>query len=335
MGLVTATDVDTVGSLQDWQVVGGSGAGVFSIDSLTGQITVTSSGTLDFESVNSWSLVVTVRDGINTAHAESVLIQITNINEAPTIVTNQLSITEGATVVLSAAELNSVDPEQGPGALRYSVTGITAGQFERITAPGTPIASFTQAEVQAGQVLFRHDGSRLAPTYQVTVSDGSLSDGPHVPTINFVILNNAPVGTSDAYVAYFLAPLDVGTPGVLTNDTDADGDSLTAAVAQMPRFGVLSLAANGSFNYVPIPGVIGQDSFQYQVSDGRVWSGPITVQIEIVPIPVAPDDSGKDFDIERTDGVVIVNEPTEDDQQSSSVSVIPVLRQQSNGRSKR
>ena len=222
VGRVTASDIDTVGSLQDWQIAGGTGAGVFSIDSLTGEITVTASGTLDFESVSSWTLVVTVRDGINTARAESVTIQVGDVMEAS--------------------------------------------------------------------------------------------------------LNNPPVGNPDGYVTYFLAPLTVTTPGVLANDTDVDGDTLTAMVVQAPRFGNLTMANDGSFVYVAIPGFLGQDSFQYQSSDGQAGSGPISVQIEIVPIPPAADHSGKEIDKEQPGGgVIIVHTPTGevDEQELSTVAVIP------------
>ena len=328
VGLVTATDADTVGNLQNWQIVGGTGAAVFSIDSLTGQITVTSSGTLDFESVNRWTLVVTVSDGMNSANAESVLIQVTNVNEAPTMLTNQLTIVQGDSVVLGPAELHSLDPEDPAGSLRYTMTGIIAGQFEFVSSPGVAITSFTQADIQTGQVLFRHDGSRLAPTYQVTVSDGSLSDGPQVPQITFVINNDAPVGTSDTYAAYFFEALEVTAPGVLANDTDVNGDVLTASVDQLPRLGILTFAANGSFTYRPLPGLLGQDSFQYQVSDGQATSGPVTVQIDIQAIPPAPDGTADETDFEtRADGVLTVDPAMNvdlDEPKYAAVAVAPM-----------
>ena len=44
-------------------------------------------------------------------------------------------------------------------------------------------------------------------------------------TINHV--NHAPVANDDSYATAFNTPLNVAAPGVLVNDTDADGDSLT------------------------------------------------------------------------------------------------------------
>ena len=60
------------------------------------------------------------------------------------------------------------------------------GDVRNLTnTPGVAITSFTQAEVQGGLVVFVHDGTRVAPSYAVTVSDGMLSHGPLAAGISF------------------------------------------------------------------------------------------------------------------------------------------------------
>lgn len=63
---------------------------------------------------------------------------------------------------------------------------------------------------------------------------------------------------------------ELGTPGVLANDTDIDSPpaSLTASVLAQSAHGQLSLSVNGGFIYTPAGGYIGADSFAYRVSDG-------------------------------------------------------------------
>jgi VCBS repeat-containing protein len=81
---------------------------------------------------------------------------------------------------------------------------------------------------------------------------------------------------------------------VLANDTDADGDPLTATVMTQPQNGTLTLNADGSFNYTPTPGYSGSDSFVYQASDGTISSNPTTVTLTINAVnhaPVAAADS--------------------------------------------
>ena len=60
----------------------------------------------------------------------------------------------------------------------------------------------------------------------------------------------------------------MAAPGVLANDTDVDGNPLTAALVTGPAHGTLALNANGSFTYTPTANYNGADSFTYTASDG-------------------------------------------------------------------
>ena len=71
------------------------------------------------------------------------------------------------------------------------------------------------------------------------------------------------------------------TNGVLANDTDADGDDLTAVLVTAPSSGTVTLNANGSFSYVPAAGFAGTVTFTYQADDGTARSGAATVTITV------------------------------------------------------
>src|SRR5205807_5800998 len=81
--------------------------------------------------------------------------------------------------------------------------------------------------------------------------------------------------------------LTVGTGGgVMANDTDADGDALTATLGTGPSHGSLTFRANGSFDYTPAAGYLGGDSFTYTASDGLAASSTVTVSLGVVsPVP--------------------------------------------------
>lgn len=94
-------------------------------------------------------------------------------------------------------------------------------------------------------------------------------------------VNTVPVADEDAYSAVEGQPLVLPAPGVLANDTDADGDVLTASGATQPVNGTVTLAADGSFTYTPDAGFSGKDVFTYTASDGKDVSAPAKVTITV------------------------------------------------------
>ncbi len=72
--------------------------------------------------------------------------------------------------------------------------------------------------------------------------------------------------------------------GVLANDRDPEGSTLTASVEDPPDNGSLSLSPDGTFTYTPAPNFFGADGFHYRVSDGQA-SSIGTVTVTVVPGP--------------------------------------------------
>ena len=76
-------------------------------------------------------------------------------------------------------------------------------------------------------------------------------------------------------------PLTLPAPGVLANDTDADGNVLTATGVTQPANGKVTLAADGSFTYTSDAGFSGKDVFTYRADDGEDLSAAATVTITV------------------------------------------------------
>jgi len=64
-------------------------------------------------------------------------------------------------------------------------------------------------------------------------------------------VNYAPVAANDLYATNEDTLLTIRPPGVLGNDTDADGDPLTTILLTQPAYGSLTLNKDGSFTYLP------------------------------------------------------------------------------------
>ncbi|HEX2054492.1 MAG TPA: tandem-95 repeat protein [Actinomycetota bacterium] len=104
-----------------------------------------------------------------------------------------------------------------------------------------------------------------------------------------VIPNRPPAATNDAYSTSEDTPLNVTAPGVLANDSDAEGEPLAATLVSGPANGTVALNSDGSFTYTPSADFNGSDSFTYKVSDGESDSNVATVDITVQSVNDAPD----------------------------------------------
>ena len=93
--------------------------------------------------------------------------------------------------------------------------------------------------------------------------------------------NVAPVTAPDSYATTVGTRLTVPPSGVLRNDTDGNGQTLTASTVTPPRHGSMNLLADGSFTYAPDPGFSGIDGFTYVATDGQASSPPAAVTINV------------------------------------------------------
>ncbi|MEM2258837.1 MAG: Ig-like domain-containing protein, partial [Candidatus Thermoplasmatota archaeon] len=111
---------------------------------------------------------------------------------------------------------------------------------------------------------------------------------------NTTIGNSPPVAVDDSYTTDEDVVLIISAPGVLSNDYDIDGDTLTAELVSNPSHGSVVLNSNGSFTYIPEANYHGEDSFTYKAYDGIAYSNIATVTITINSTndaPIANDDS--------------------------------------------
>ena len=125
-----------------------------------------------------------------------------------------------------------------------------------------------------------------ADSFTYRVSDGTATDTGTV-SVSISAVNDRPSAGNDGYSATAGTALVRAAPGVLANDSDIDGDALTAVLATSPSHGTLTLNANGGFTYTPAAGYSGPDSFTYQASDGVATSDTATVSITVTPASAA------------------------------------------------
>ena len=117
----TATDPDA-GDTLTYSIAGGNIGNAFAINSSTGQITVANAAALDFETTATFTLTVQVQDAGGLTDAATVTINLTDINEAPTVNNATFSLSENSANGTVVGTVAATDPDAGD-TLTYSITG--------------------------------------------------------------------------------------------------------------------------------------------------------------------------------------------------------------------
>jgi len=171
----------------------------------------------------------------------------------------------------------------------------TVGQSEVITATASQAGEY-RIEIYA---FTGSPNNGLGGGFVMDLFYGPVGGAPPPPPIN-----TPPVAVNDSYATDEDTTLNVmEAAGVLGNDTDSDGDPLTAGLISGPTSGTLTLNANGSFSYTPNLNFNGTDSFVYRAGDGRGGTAETTATITVNPVndpPVA--NAGADQTVTDTDG---------------------------------
>jgi large repetitive protein len=146
----------------------------------------------------------------------------------------------------------------------------------KLTDPSAGTLTFNAS----GAFTYDSTGASSGPqTFTYKVNDGGSDSNVATVTIQ---VNGPPTGANDpGYSVGLGSVLSVNAAsGVLTNDSDPNGDTLSAFLASTPADGVLTLNADGSFDY-NATGTAGVKTFTYKVSDGSYEAGPYTVTITV------------------------------------------------------
>lgn len=184
-------------------------------------------------------------------------------NDPPVI--NSAPVTTATQDAAYTYDVDATDPDSG-STLTYSLDTAPSGMTIDST---TGVIAWTAGN---GQVGLQSVTVRVADQYGAF--DTQSFD------IAVANVNDAPVAVNDNFAVEQDTLLDVAASGVLVNDTDADGDTLTVVQHSNPTNGTVSVNSGGSFTYTPNAGFVGTDSFTYEVSDG-VLSSTASVTIEV------------------------------------------------------
>ncbi len=181
VGTVVATDPDENTTLQDWQITGGTGADKFAINGATGEITVSNRAAIDFDNTSSYTLQVSVSDGIARSAAEIITIQLSHV---PVITPDQVfqinaQVSDNAVV----GTVLATDKDENTSLQGWQIDGGTGVQIFSINSSSGEIRV-------ANKSLINFDNPHY--TLQVSVTDGTNRSNPGLIIID---IDHAPVIT--------------------------------------------------------------------------------------------------------------------------------------------
>ena len=154
-----------------------------------------------------------------------------------------------------------------------------------------PVVIYTSSD-EAGSLTFTPPADQSGTAViTVTVEDGGLDGDLGTPGDNRTFnqtfrvtvspVNDTPISNDDAYAGGENDTLTIDNPGVVANDSDIEGELLTAALVEDVSHGALSLAIDGGFSYVPDENFNRTDSFTYRAHDATSAGETATVTITI------------------------------------------------------
>ncbi len=246
---------------------------VLDTDVSNGTLTLNADGSLtyvpdpNFNGADSFTYHVT--DGSGQSNTATVTLNITPVNDVPTVQNLSVSVEQDSSVPVT---LVGSDADGDP--LTYAITsGPSNGSFTG-TAPNLTYVP--------------NPGYNGPDSFTYTASDAVSTSSEGTGTITVFAPNFAPQAFDDSYSTDEDTALNVAAPGVLGNDTDAEGDPLTAELVTDVSNGSLTLNSDGSFSYTPSLNFNGSDSFTYVAKDAQKSSAPATVTITVNPINDVP-----------------------------------------------
>ncbi|NNE47781.1 MAG: tandem-95 repeat protein, partial [Rhodothermales bacterium] len=245
-----------------------------------GNGTAVLSGTPAASDVGDHDIVISISDGIE-GDQQSFTIVVDDVNDPPQF-TSEPVISATQEILYSYA-ITVQDPDGDTVTISASVIADWLALVDNGDGTASLIGTPSPADIGDHEiVLLASDGTESAEQrFTIAVDNG----------------NSVPVANNDDY------PLDEGgrlnaiagrvPRGVLDNDSDADGDALSAILVTDVSHGTLTLQANGSFTYVHDGSETESDQFTYRASDGTDESADATVSFRVIPVndtPVAVDD---------------------------------------------
>ncbi len=279
VGTITASDVDTVGSITGFDIATGDPDGAFAIDA-AGEITVADSNAIDFETATAFNLSVTATDGVNTSSGQAVVVDVTDVNDTAPVVNaaGPFVIVENSPPPTPVGTVTATDADTLGNVAGFNiVAGNTDGAFAIDNGGAITVASAVPLDRETNPSF----------TLTITANDdvGNTSAGEDV-IVNLEDLNDtAPAvtpGQSFLVASSAINSTVVGT--VATTDADLTGALASFSITAGNTNNTFAIAPDGQISVADNSNLLGGSPYSLTVEasdDGGNTSLGETVSITV------------------------------------------------------
>jgi hypothetical protein len=209
----------------------------------------------NFTGTDSFTFTVTDADGL--VDTGTVTITVAPVNDPPVADDQSLTTPEDTPLPLTLTG-SDIDGDALTFTAAAPAHGSLSGSGASLTY--TPAANFNGTD-----------------SFTFVVDDGHGGTDTGTVTITVLPVNDPPVANDDART---IDENDEVTVAVLANDSDPDGDALTAALVSSPAHGTATCTATQCV-YRPLSNFVGTDAFRYRACDASGACDEATVTIEV------------------------------------------------------
>ena len=230
------------------------------------------------------TLTYTISDGNGGTDSASLSITINMVNDPPVANNDSASTNEDTSTTISV------------------LSNDTDGDGDTLSIQSVSNPPNGTASILGNQVQYTPDANFNGnDSFTYTASDGN--GGTDSATVNVTVnsVNDPPVANPDSGSTSEDSSVGIN---VISNDTDADGDSLTVSGNTQGSNGSV-VCAGTSCTYTPAANFNGSDSFSYTASDGNGGSDTATVSVTVSAVNDSPTAVGDSATTQESQQVTI------------------------------
>ncbi|MBT3071554.1 polymer-forming cytoskeletal protein [Rhodomicrobium sp. Az07] len=96
-----------------------------------------------------------------------------------------ITVKRGRSVVITKEDITAIDPDDSAHELTFSVSNVSNGFVALAANAGVSVDRFTQADIEAGRVMFMHDGGDSSTAnFDILVSDDNGASSGSAQTVH-------------------------------------------------------------------------------------------------------------------------------------------------------